>query len=58
MFHVNGKIRSKAELAAGTPKDVLEKTAMEDSRIKEFISGKEIVRIISVPDKLVNIVVK
>ncbi|HPM33403.1 MAG TPA: leucine--tRNA ligase [Spirochaetota bacterium] len=58
VFQVNGKIRSKAELAAGTPKDVLEKTAMEDSRIKEFITGKELVRIISVPDKLVNIVVK
>ena len=43
---------------AGSNKDVLEQLALEQPRIKEITEGKTIVKIIAVPDKLVNIVVK
>ncbi|MFC1669597.1 leucine--tRNA ligase [Spirochaetota bacterium] len=56
VFQVNGKIRSKIKVPAGISKDDMEKMAMDDERVKEFISGKEIKKIIVIPGKLVNIV--
>lgn len=58
VFQVNGKIRSKANMQSDMTKEVMEKTALADERIKEFTAGKEIVKIITVPKKIVNIVVK
>ncbi len=58
VFQVNGKIRSKANVAADISKDDMEKTALADARIKEFTKDKKIVKVIVVPGKLVNIVVK
>jgi len=55
---VNGKLRATFETAAGTPGGVLEQTAKEQPDAKKFIDGKEIVKIVVVPDKLVNVVVK
>ena len=39
-------------------KEELEKLAMADEHVKEFVEGKNVVRVIAVPGKLVNIVVK
>ncbi|MGL4368655.1 MAG: class I tRNA ligase family protein, partial [Spirochaetota bacterium] len=58
VFQVNGKIRSKALAAADTGKDELEKMALADAKIQEQLKGKEIVKKIVVPGKLVNFVVK
>ncbi len=58
IFQVNGKLRDKADLPAGTPSEEIEKIAISSERIKKFIEGKEIIKKIIVPDKLVNIVVK
>jgi len=58
VFQVNGKIRSKAQVSSETSKDELEKMAKDDDRIKEHIDGKDVVKVIVVPGKLVNIVVK
>jgi leucyl-tRNA synthetase len=58
VFQINGKIRSKADVAADISKDGMEKIALADERIKEFIKDKKIVKVIIVPGKLVNIVVK
>jgi leucyl-tRNA synthetase len=55
---VNGKLRCTFETAAGTPDDVLKKTAQEQNDAKKFFDGMQIVKIIVVPDKLVNIVAK
>ncbi len=55
---VNGKVRANFQTAAGTPKESLEKLALETEGAKKFTQDKEIVKIIVVPDKLVNIVVK
>lgn len=57
VVQVNGKVRAKLAVQAGTDRKELERLAFEHERIKEWIDGKEIRRVISVPDKLVNIVV-
>ncbi len=58
VVQVNGKIRDKFEAAAGTPKEELEKTALACAGAVKFMEGKSPAKIIVVPDKLVNIVVK
>jgi len=58
VMQVNGKVRAKMELAVGTPKDQTEKIAFENEKIKTYTEGKTVVKIIVVPDKLVNIVVR
>ncbi len=58
VMQINGKVRAKLELPAGTSKDETEKLALENERIKTYTDGKTIVKVITVPDKLVNIVVR
>jgi len=56
VFQVNGKIRAKVEVASDISKEDMEKMAMEHERVKEFIEGKTIRKVIAIPGKLVNIV--
>jgi leucyl-tRNA synthetase len=58
VLQVNGKVRAKVDIPAGIQKSQLEDLALQNERIIEYTQGKQIVKIISVPDKLVNIVVK
>jgi leucyl-tRNA synthetase len=58
IIQVNGKLRSKMVVPFGTGRDELEARALADDKIQAFLQGKQIVKIIVVPDKLVNIVVK
>jgi leucyl-tRNA synthetase len=58
VLQVNGKVRSKFTVAAGTGKEELEKMARDDEKLAEWLKGKSIVRVIAVPDRLVNFVVK
>lgn len=58
VVQVNGKLRGKFEAEAGTSKEELEKLALENEGAIRNIEGKEIKKIITVPDKLVNIVVQ
>jgi leucyl-tRNA synthetase len=58
VVQVNGKIRDKFTAAAGTGRDELEKTALSLPGVLKWTEGKEAARIIAVPDKLVNIVLK
>ncbi len=55
---VNGKLRAKLMVAADLKTDALEAAAREDSRIAELLEGKTVVKVICVPGKLVNFVVK
>jgi leucyl-tRNA synthetase len=55
---VNGKLRSLVVVAAEASNDHVEKAALADEKIKTAIAGKQIVKIIVVPGKLVNIVVR
>ncbi|MBO0432423.1 leucine--tRNA ligase [Enterococcus sp. DIV0660C] len=56
VFQVNGKVRSKANVARDLGKDELEKVALADEVIQEQIAGKTVRKVIAVPNKLVNIV--
>ena len=58
VFQINGKIRSKLVVPAGLAAAEMENLARTDKRIVELTAGKEIVKIVTVPNKLVNIVVK
>lgn len=58
VVQINGKIRDKMHVKAGIDKAGLEKLAMESERIKALTEGKTIVKLIAVPGKLVNVVVK
>jgi len=58
VFSVNGKRRSEAKLPVGVSKEAMLVAARADSVVQKFIDGKELVREIVVPGKLVNIVVK
>ncbi len=58
VVQVNGKIRSRMAVPAGTAPKELETKARGIDRIEELIRGKSVVKIVTVPDKLVNIVVK
>jgi leucyl-tRNA synthetase len=55
---VNGKLRSRIRAPFGTPREELERRARADDKIRSYLDGKQIVKVIVVPDKLVNIVVK
>ncbi len=56
VFQVNSKVRSKKKLGVGLSKETLEKLALEDTNVQKFIEGKKVQRILTIPDKLVNIV--
>lgn len=55
---VNGKLRGKLLIATGSSNEAIEAAALADEKIAAFIAGKEIAKIIVIPAKLVNIVVK
>jgi leucyl-tRNA synthetase len=55
---VNGKLRGVVVVPAGASNEQVEQAAMSDEKIKVAIAGKQIVKTIVVPGKLVNIVVK
>ena len=58
ILQVNGKVRSRLTVAFGTTREELEQLAMADEKVQFFIGGKPVVKMIVVPDKLVNVVVK
>ncbi|HUV07044.1 MAG TPA: leucine--tRNA ligase [Spirochaetia bacterium] len=55
---INGKIRDRLSAPSGTPGKELEAMALSREKIRERIEGKKVVKVIVVPDKLVNIVVR
>lgn len=58
VVQINGKIKDKLMIPAGLDKDGTQEAAMNTEKIKGLIEGKNVVKVIAVPDKLVNIVVK
>jgi len=55
---VNGKLRAKIQVAANAAKDMIEADALANENVLKFTEGKQVVKVIVVPGKLVNIVVK
>jgi len=55
---VLGKVRAKIIVAKDASKEEIEKVALADDKVQEYMAGKDLVKIIVIPGKLVNIVVK
>jgi leucyl-tRNA synthetase len=58
VLQVNGKVRGRLSVPFGTSEVELKKLALADPKVQPFIEGKQVVKVIVIPDKLVNIVVK
>jgi leucyl-tRNA synthetase len=58
VVQVNGKVRDRVAVSASISEDEARKLASEQPRVKTYLEGKEIVNIIYVPGRLVNLVVK
>ncbi|MDW8524391.1 leucine--tRNA ligase [Enterococcus lactis] len=56
VFQVNGKVRAKSNVPRDLGKDELEKVALANETVQEYIEGKTVRKVIAVPNKLVNIV--
>jgi leucyl-tRNA synthetase len=54
---INGKLRTKIKAAPGLDKRQLEAAALADAKVQALLQGKTIVKVIAVPEKLVNVVV-
>jgi leucyl-tRNA synthetase len=58
VLQVNGKVRSKIDVAVDTSEKELESMSLADEKIRKHVNGKQLVRVIVVKNKLVNLVVK
>jgi leucyl-tRNA synthetase len=58
VLQVNGKVRGRLSVPFGTPQADIEKLALGEPKVQPFTAGKQVVKIVVVPDKLVNIVVR
>jgi len=54
---VNGKVRSRLKIATGAKQDTVVQMALRDAAIAAHMNGRRVVKIIYVPDKLLNLVV-
>ena len=57
IVQVNGKLRGRLDIAAGTDRGEMEQAALKDPNVAKHIEGMTLRKVIIVPDKLVNIVV-
>jgi leucyl-tRNA synthetase len=58
VLQVNGKLRDRVQAPADAPRDTLEQMARESPRIQAHVDGRDVVKVVVVPGKLVNIVVR
>ena len=58
VVQVNGKVRGKIVVSMETSKETMEELAKNLDNVKKYIDDKEIIKVITVPKKLVNIVIK
>jgi leucyl-tRNA synthetase len=56
MVQVNGKLRSRISLPAGSPTEEIEAAALADTKVQQWIAGKTVKQVVVVPDRLANIV--
>jgi len=55
---VNGRLRSLVVVPADASEETIRERGLSDEKIKSLLTGKQIVKVIIVPGKLVNIVVR
>jgi leucyl-tRNA synthetase len=57
VVQVNGKVRGKVAMAADATEDEVREIALGNENVQRFIDGKSVRKVITVPGKLINIVV-
>ena len=57
VVQVNGKLRARLNVASDASREELERLALNDEQVLRFIDGKQVRKVIVVPNKLLNIVV-
>ena len=55
---VNGKVRDRVIAPTGAPREELERLALASAGVQAHLNGHEVVKVIVVPDKLVNVVAR
>ena len=58
VVQVNGKLRDRLEVPRGEEQDSVTEQALASPKVQPYLDGREVVEVIAVPDKLVNIVVR
>jgi leucyl-tRNA synthetase len=58
VVQVNGKVRDSIEVPAGAADDEVKRTAFERPNVQRHLDGKQVVREIVIPDRLVNFVIR
>ncbi len=58
VIQINGKVRSRVLVPNGTAAEELKARALADPRVRQLTDGRQVLRVVVVPDKLVNIVVR
>ena len=58
VVQVNGRVKEKLYVANNLSREELEKTALSSDEVKALTEGQNVVKVIAVPNKLVNIVIK
>ncbi len=58
VVQINGRVRGRIHAPFGAPREQVERQALAEPKVQSFLAGKQVARIIVVPDKLVSIVVK
>ena len=58
VVQVNGKLRDRITVPASITEEEAKQKALESQRVKSYIEGKEVLKIIFVPGRLVNLVVR
>ena len=55
---VNGRVRDRVQAPTGAPEEELQRLCLDSRGVRSQLDGREVARLIVVPDKLVNIVVR
>ena len=55
---INGKVKARIDVATDATKDDLEAAALADDRVADLVAGKNVVKVIAIPGRMVNLVVK
>ena len=57
VVQVNGKLRARIEVAPGADEDAVHAAAFAEANVQRHVEGKTILRVIHIPDRLLNIVI-
>jgi leucyl-tRNA synthetase len=57
-IQINGQVKFRIDVPSDADKKAMEKAALEDDKVSDFLKDREIVKVIAIPGRLVNIVIK